>query len=82
MKALATRTGVLQLRRQAARRARMAPAWRMVSAFAAGRGVRPGWRSDVARPPTRRAAHNLCTFSPLQPLFEDSVTQVDIGCNR
>src|SRR5215813_13952166 len=69
MKALATRTGVVQLRRQAARRARMAPAWRMASAFAAGRGARPGWRSDVARPPTRRAAPQLVHVQPFAAII-------------
>ncbi len=67
MKAPATRTGaVLRLRRQAARRTRMASIWRMASAFTAGRGVRPGWRSDVA-PVIRQGEqhHNLCTFKPV-----------------
>jgi hypothetical protein len=56
---------VLRLWRQAARRAGMAPIWRMASAFTAGRGVRPGWRSDVA-PVIRQGEqhHNLCTFNP------------------
>jgi hypothetical protein len=43
----------------------MASIWRMASAFTAGRGVRPGWRSGVA-PVTRQGEqyHNLCTFNP------------------
>jgi hypothetical protein len=66
MKALARRTGaVLRLWHQAARRARMAPIWRMASAVTAGRGVRPGWRSDVVRHPTRRAAPQLVHVQPL-----------------
>jgi hypothetical protein len=72
MKAPATRTGaVLRQRRQAVRRARMVSIWRMASAFTAGRGVRPGWRSDVA-PVIRQGEqhHNLCTFNPQQPLVE------------
>jgi hypothetical protein len=66
MKAPATMTGaVLRLWRQAARRAGMASFWRMASAFTAGRGVRPGWRSDVA-PVIRQGEqhHNLCMFNP------------------
>jgi len=57
----------------------MASIWRMASAFAAGRGVRPGWRSDVA-PVIRQGAqhHNLCTFHPQQPSCEGSVTPADI----
>jgi hypothetical protein len=43
----------------------MAPIWRMASAFTAGRGVRPGWRSDVA-PVIRQGEqhHNVCAFNP------------------
>lgn len=66
MRAPATRTGaVLRLWHQAARRARIAPIWRMASAFTTGRGVRPGWRSDVARHPTRQAAPQLVHGQPL-----------------
>lgn len=67
MKAPVMRTGaVLRLRRQAARWARMASIWLMASAFAAGRGVRPGWRSDVALVIRQgEQHHNLCTFKPV-----------------
>jgi hypothetical protein len=43
----------------------MAPIWRMASPFTAGRGIRPGCRSDVA-PVIRQGEqhHNLCTFNP------------------
>jgi hypothetical protein len=83
MKAPATRTGaVLRLWHQAARRARMAPIWRMASAVTAGRGVRPGWRSDVARHPARRAAPQLVHVQPSSRYWKTRVTPVDIVCDR
>jgi hypothetical protein len=64
MKGPTTRTeAVLRLRRQAARQDGVDLANGL--GFTAGRGVRPGWRSDVA-PVIRQGEqhHNLCTFNP------------------